>query len=100
MARRRTSTGTPGTGSVRQLPSPDNPFPNIEWFIENGEITLGDMYPVGSVATASDSHQTPAMLKRRPGETFMQLLQRLDDAIAAFWETDATVDEINPPRSK
>lgn len=37
------------------------------------------------------------MLVGRDDETLSALLERLDKAIAKFWETDETTDEINPP---
>jgi len=39
-----------------------------------------------SVATASDGHNTLAMLVRRPGESLFDILERLDCAIEAAWE--------------
>ncbi len=38
------------------------------------------------------------MLARRDGETINALLKRLDKAIARYYETDETTDEINPLR--
>jgi hypothetical protein len=38
--------------------------------------------PIGCVATATDEHNSLAMLVRRRGETLAQLLTRLDLAIA------------------
>ena len=72
-------------------------LPNIAGLIAYGEITVGDQYPVGCIATASDEHNTLAMLKRRKGETLAQLLIRLDQAIAKALNEDIFTDEINPP---
>jgi hypothetical protein len=36
------------------------------------------------------------MLARRKGETVLELLQRLDKAIATAAENNTTVDEVNP----
>lgn len=36
------------------------------------------------------------MLVRRDDESLVQLLRRLDAAVAAF-ETDGLIDEVNPP---
>lgn len=71
------------------------PLPHIAEFIEDGEITLGQMYPVGCVAIANDGHNTLAMLVRRDGETLAQLLARLDQAIAKALDEDIFTDEIN-----
>jgi hypothetical protein len=72
------------------------PLPHIAEFIEDGEITLGQMYPVGCVAIANDGHNTLAMLVRRDEETLAQLLTRLDQAIAKALDEDIYTDEINP----
>lgn len=52
------------------------------------------------VAVATDEDVSLAMLFRRPGETFAQLLARLDQAIDKALTEDVYTDEINtPPRS-
>ena len=71
-------------------------LPHIADFLDEGEITLGQMYPVGCVAIASDGHNTLAMLRRRDGETLAQLLARLDHAISQAIDEDIFTDEINP----
>jgi hypothetical protein len=73
-------------------------LPHIEELIENGEITLGVIGPVGCVtAVADDGHNSLAMLVRRQGETLAELLTRLDLAIAKAQNEDIFTDEINPP---
>ncbi len=47
--------------------------------------------------TAADGHNTLAMLVRREGETFSALLRRLGRAIARYYDTGDSTDEINPP---
>jgi len=37
------------------------------------------------------------MLQRRPGETLLALLQRLDQAIASAYDDGEFIDEINSP---
>jgi hypothetical protein len=64
--------------------------------IEFGEVTLGNKYPIGGVAVASDEHNALAMLVRREGETLAQLLTRLDQAVAKALDEDIYTDEINP----
>jgi hypothetical protein len=49
------------------------------------------------VAIANDDCNCLAMLRRRPGETLHQLLQRLDAAVDLAWSTDQFTDEINRP---
>jgi len=69
---------------------------NIEYLIDgNGEVTLGRCGPVSCAATASDYDQGLAMLARRPGESLLELLQRLDSAIEDAYENDTFADEIN-----
>jgi len=71
------------------------PLPHIADLISDGEITIGEMYPVGCVAVANDGHNCLAMLRRRDGETLAQLLTRLDQAIAKALDEDIYTDEIN-----
>lgn len=71
---------------------------NIEALIEDGgEITVGAVGGVECAATAADGHNALAMLVRRDGETLNDLLRRLDRAIARYYDTGETTDEINPP---
>jgi len=72
-------------------------LPNIAELIDHGEITVGALEPVGCVAIACDDGNTLAMLARRRGETLLQLLTRLDQAIAKAYTEDIFTDEINPP---
>lgn len=72
-------------------------LPNIGQLISYGEITVGVLDPVGCVAVATDGHNSLAMLIRRPGETFAQLLARLDQAIDKALTEDIYTDEINAP---
>jgi len=69
---------------------------NIEFLINgNGEVTLGRCGSVQCAATASDDDQVLVMLARKPGESLMALLQRLDIAIEDAYENDMFADEIN-----
>ncbi|ODV09031.1 MAG: hypothetical protein ABT20_11505 [Rubrivivax sp. SCN 70-15] len=71
---------------------------NIETLIEDGgDITVGAIGPIECAATAADGHNALAMLVRRDGETLNALLRRLDRAIARYYDTGETTDEINPP---
>jgi len=70
-------------------------LPHIADFIEDGQITLGQMDPVGCVAIANDHHNTLAMLVRNDGETLAHLLARLDQAIGKALDEDIFTDEIN-----
>ena len=64
--------------------------------IEDGEITIGMLRPIGCVATATDEDCTYAMLVRRRGESLLQLLSRLDQAIDKALTLGIFTDEINP----
>jgi hypothetical protein len=74
-------------------------LPHLADLIEDGEITIGTLDPVGGVATAVDGSNCLAMLVRRDGETLMQLLQRLDLAVALAFTEDIFTDEVNAPAS-
>jgi hypothetical protein len=84
-----TAAGTPAGTAPFSLP-------NIAELIDHGEITVGVLTPVGCVAVASDEDSTLAMLQRRKGETFLQLLARLDQAIDKALTLGIFTDEINP----
>ena len=71
-------------------------LPNIAELIEDGEITLGMLRPIGCVATAADEDCTYAMLVRRRGESLLQFLVRLDQAIDKALTLGTFTDEINP----
>lgn len=63
---------------------------------QDGQITLGYVTPIGSVALAKDQdHNCLAALKRQPGESLYQLLVRLDAAIVCAWDDEVFTDEIN-----
>jgi hypothetical protein len=64
--------------------------------MQHGQITLGNVRPVGCVAVAHDGRQTVSMLLRREGETVTQLLIRLDVAIAKALTEGIRIDEVNP----
>jgi acetylglutamate kinase len=70
-------------------------LPNIAQLIEDGDITIGMLRPVGCVATAADEDCNYAMLVRRRGESLFQLLTRLDQAIDKALTLGIFTDEIN-----
>lgn len=77
---------------------PPGTFPNIESLIDgDGDITVGRVGPIRCVATAANDDQCLAMLQRRHGESLMDLLQRLDAAIADAYENNVYLDEVNKP---
>ncbi len=70
-------------------------LPSLATFIEDGEVTVGVLSPVGCVATAADEHASIAMLVRRKNETLTELLTRLDYAIGLALTDDIFTDEVN-----
>ena len=74
----------------------DPSLPYIGELMKHGQITIGNVRPVGCVAVAHDGRQTVAMLLRREGETATELLTRLDVAIAKAITEGVRVDEVNP----
>lgn len=70
---------------------------HISELIAYGEITVGEKVPMGCIAVAHDGHNSLAMLRRRKGESLIQLLTRLDQAIAKANNEGVFTDEINSP---
>ena len=68
---------------------------HISELIAYGEITVGEKFPMGCIAIAHDGHNSLAMLKRRNDESLLQLLTRLDHAIAKTNDEGVFTDEIN-----
>jgi hypothetical protein len=95
---RRAKPGNPA--AVRGLMRYSGPLAHIEALLDDGgQIMLGTVKPIVGAAVAHDGRQTLAMIKRRPGETVEQLLQRLDRAVYTAIDTGTRVDEINQPKS-
>lgn len=97
MARRRRSERRPSPRRLKpKAPAPSSPWPNIEEFVDyDGHISIGRIEPIDCAAVASDDHNMLAALVRRPGETFHQLLDRLDHAIDQAVNHEIFIDEIN-----
>ena len=74
----------------------DHTLPSIEELMNSGQITVGNVRPVGCVAVAHDGRQTVSMLLRREGESVTELLTRLDLAIAKALNEGIRTDEVNP----
>jgi len=93
VARRRIPRST--SLDLRQFTASSS-WPNLEAFItEGGNISLGRIAPIDCAAVASDEHGMLAALVRRKDESFMDLMQRLDVAIAKALEAGEPTDEIN-----
>jgi hypothetical protein len=99
LERRKNNASTASSRRVEKPSEQDDPvadlLPNLAAFLDDGEITLGIMEPIGPVAVASDGSNTLAMLRRRKNETFTELLARLDYAIGLAVSEDIFTDEIN-----
>lgn len=98
-AARNTRSGVNQISAGKDPATPSLHLPHIAELIEDGEITLGMLRPIGCVATACDADTTLAMLVRRKSETLVQLLTRLDLAVAKAYNEQIFTDEINPPPS-
>jgi hypothetical protein len=72
-------------------------FPSLDALILDGQITIGKIPPIGNVAIATNGHKTIAMLRQRPGEAVLDILQRLNEAVKNAIETNIYTDEINTP---
>ena len=79
-----------------RIHSLDQCLPYIGELMQYGQITIGNVRPVGCVAVAHDGRQTVCMLLRSEGETVTQLLTRLDLAIAKAFTEGTRTDEVNP----
>ena len=98
MARR--TTGQPRKPSRRVAGEfkPSSSWPHVEEVVEyGGNITIGTIPPIECAAVAADHHSMLAALVRRDGETFHDLMIRLDHAVDLAINHDALTDEINPP---
>ena len=74
----------------------DQNLPYIAELLKHGQITVGNIRPVGCVAVAHDGRQTVSMLLRRQEETVTELLARLNLAIAKAFNDGIRTDEVNP----
>lgn len=75
-----------------------SPWPHIEEFLESGgHIEIGRVSPLDYVAVASDEHIMLAALTRNPGETFIELIRRLNAAVDLAVNHETFTDEINGP---
>ncbi len=73
-------------------------WPRIEELIEcGGTISIGQIHPIECAAVANDEHDMLAALVRRKTESFNDLMQRLDAAIATAIDHGDYTDEINTP---
>ena len=80
----------------KKLSRPDKSWPNIQGLIDSGgNISIGEIPPVRCAAVAADEGSMLAALLRRDGESLVDLLDRLDNAIEKAIEQEIYTDEIN-----
>ena len=94
-SRPKTPTAKPTRGLNKTLAKDAGFLPHLAELIEDGEITIGTLAPVGGVATAVDGSNCLAMLVRRDGESLLQLLERLDLAVTLAVTQNIFTDEVN-----
>jgi hypothetical protein len=76
--------------------TPSSAWPHLEEFVESGgNIQIGPIAPIKCAAVAADPHGMIAALVRRNGESFNDLIHRLDHAVDMAMNHDAPTDEIN-----
>ena len=77
-----------------------SPCTNIAALLEQagGHISIGRMPPIEGAAVAVNEQGLIASLVRREGESFPDLLQRLDAAIGKALHEGVTTNEINGGR--
>ena len=81
---------------MRKKTPPATPWSNIDELINNGgNVSIGDIPPVPCAAVAADESIMLAALLRREGESLIELLGRLDDAIGKAFDEEFYTDEIN-----
>ncbi len=96
MARRPTAGPGKPTRRLSADFAPSSAWPHIEEFVESGgNIQIGPIAPIECAAVAADPHGMIAALVRRKGESFNDLVLRLDHAVDMAMNHDAPTDEIN-----
>ena len=80
--------------------SQTNQCPNIATLLDQagGHISIGRMPPIEGAAVAVNEQGLIASLVRREGESFPDLLQRLDAAIGKALQEGVVTNEINGGR--
>jgi hypothetical protein len=73
-------------------------FDHIQRFLDDthGQITIGEIPPIRRAALAAQGKNARVSLVARPNETVLELLQRLDVALAAFIASGTITDEVLP----
>jgi hypothetical protein len=81
-------------------PAQTDQWPNIVELLDQagGHIGIGRMPPIEGAAVAVTETQLVASLVRREGESFPELLQRLDTAIGKALHEGVVTNEVNGGR--
>jgi len=81
-------------------PAQTEQWPNIVELLDKagGHIGIGRMPPIEGAAVAVTETQLVASLVRREGESFPELLQRLDTAIGKALHDAVVINEVNGGR--
>jgi len=81
-------------------PAQTDQWPNIVELLEQagGHIGIGRMPPIEGAAVAVTDTELIASLVRRDGESFPELLQRLDEAIGKALHEGVVTNEVNGGR--
>lgn len=71
---------------------------HIQAFLNDthGQITIGEIPPIRRAALAAQGKHPRVSLVGRPNETVLELLQRLDAALANFLASGTITDEVMP----
>jgi hypothetical protein len=76
--------------------NPSSAWPHVEEFFESGgNIRIGPIRPIKCAAVAAVVHGKLAALVRRDGESFNDLMRRLNQAVNRAMNHDAYTEEIN-----
>lgn len=68
----------------------------LQWLVDgNGDITIGTVGPCRYAATACDEDSMLASLIHRDGESLLDLLYRLENAVNLAYDEEIYIDEIN-----
>ena len=97
MASRRRSRAAAPPRRVAQATAASSPWPHIEALLNDcdGNISIGRIAPIPCAAVATVERNMLAALVRRTDESFLELMQRLDEAIRKAFEEQHFTDEIN-----
>ncbi len=86
-------------GRYRRTPSAcsvNDRWQNLQHLIDcDGTITIGEVVPVTGTAVAAQGRQVYAMLRINNSESLVEILDRLDTAVAKALDDDTYTDEIN-----